>query len=199
MGEPGYKKLKSYQQSEIICDFTFDFCGKYLDQKSRTNDQMNQAARSGKQNIVEGCSASENNPKTELFLLNVARASFQELLEDYNDFLRQRNFNIWNKDNSKAIEIRNLPYKPDLSYQSYKQYINDPETAANAMLTLINQTNYLLDSQIKAVKVQMEEKGIDLESHSQKVGRILRENLKKEREFDQWIAQELDKARKKDL
>lgn len=198
MSEPSYKNLKSYQQAVIICDLTFEFSKKYINPKSRTVDQMEQAARSGKQNIVEGCAAGKHNPKTEVKLLGVARASFEELLEDYSDFLRQNNFSIWGKDDPKAIEIRNL-YKTDKSYMAYKSYMNDSEKIANAMITLINQTNFLLDRQINAVKKQKEEEGIILFPHNEKVGRILKDQEKKEKEFDEWVKKELEKNKKKDL
>lgn len=144
-----YRDLKSYQQATIIYDFTVEFCKKYINFKSRTIDQMTQAARSGKQNIVEG-SANATSEKSELKLLGVARASFEELLEDYEDFLRQNGLARWNKDSGEAREIRNLAYKSYASYKTYQSYIDNPEFAANAAICLINQTNYLLDRQIKA-------------------------------------------------
>ncbi len=87
----GYRQLKSYQVAEIIYDATVAFCGRFIDRRSRTTDQMVQATRSGKQNIVEGSQASGTSKKTELKLTDVARASLEELLQDYQDFLRQRN------------------------------------------------------------------------------------------------------------
>ena len=107
-----YKELKSFQQAAVIYDFTVEFVKCYIDPKSRTTDQMTQAARSGKQNIAEG-SANQTSEKSELKLLGVARASLAELLEDYEDFLRQRNLQQWDKDDPRALEIRRLVYRSD--------------------------------------------------------------------------------------
>lgn len=153
-----YKNLKSYQQTEIIYDFTVDFCKKYIYFSSRTIDQMTQAARSGKQNIVEATS-NPTSEKSELKLLGVARASLEELLEDYKDFLRQHDLLIWEKDHNLAHEVRQLAYKTYTSHMSYRSYIDNAETAANAMICLINQTNYLLDRQIKSVEENFIKKG----------------------------------------
>src|SRR5215213_8308587 len=96
----GYQKLLSYQKSEIVYDATVHFCGRFIDRGSRTRDQMVQAARSGKQNIIEGSMASATSKETEIKLTNVARASLEELLADYCDFLRVRDLPLWDK-NSK--------------------------------------------------------------------------------------------------
>jgi len=146
-----YRELKSYQGAVIIYDFTVQFCRFYIDPKSRTTDQMIQAARSGKQNIVEA-SMQRTSKKSELKLLGVARASLQELLEDYEDFLRQRDLKLWLKDSPNAQAIRRLIYKTDKSYLTYKPCLKNPEDAANAMICLINQVNYLLDRQIITLK-----------------------------------------------
>lgn len=108
-----YQELKSYQQAVIVYDFTYEFCKKYIKKFSRTHDQMEQAARSGKQNIVEGTSVSKTWPATELKLLGVARGSFEELLEDYKDFLREKNLEMWDKEDERAIEVRRLAYGID--------------------------------------------------------------------------------------
>lgn len=152
-----YKDLKSYQQAAIIYDFTADFCARYLDKKSRTNDQMVQAARSGKQNIAEG--SSERSEKTELHLLGIARASFQELLEDYEDFLRQRGFGKWLKDSAEAVTVRQLAYQANKSYETYKSYLNNSEMAANMAICLIHQVNFLLDRQIKSAEEKFVKEG----------------------------------------
>jgi len=144
-----YRDLKSYQSATIIYDFTVVFANRYIERGSRTRDQMVQAARSGKQNIVEG-SAERTSVKSELKLLGVARASFQELLEDYEDFLRQRSLAQWEPSSEHARAVRALPYRTDWSYQTYRTYMSSPTHAANAMLCLINQCNFLLDRQIKA-------------------------------------------------
>jgi len=120
---------------------------------------MEQAARSCKQNIVEGTQASRTSKKTELKLLGVARASLQELLEDYEDYLRQHGLKLWEKDSEKSKAVRGIPYRTDKSYQSYRSYISSPEDAANAMICLINQTNYLLDKQITALEEKFVNEG----------------------------------------
>lgn len=153
-----YTNLKSYQQAVIIHDITFNFCNKYIEKTSRTKDQMEQAARSGKQNIVEG-SSNRTSEKNELKLIGVARASFQELLEDYKDFLRQRNLKLWNKDDAQAKEIRNLSYQPNRTYSTYQVYLENPEIAANVAICLIHQVNYLLDQQIKSLEKEFVQGG----------------------------------------
>lgn len=161
----GYKKLEAYKTAAIITDGTAFFCEKYMSYKTnkshRTYDQMVQAARSGKQNIVEGSMASGTSKKTELKLIGVARASFEELLEDYQDFLRQRNLPIWGKDSAKATKIRRLAYKTNKSYTTYKTYIEsvDAETAANTLICLLHQENYLLDQLKKRLDKDFLEKG----------------------------------------
>ncbi len=102
----GYRSLKSYQMAEIIYDATVAFCERFIDKRSRTVDQMTQAARSGKQNIAEGSMASATSKKTELKLIGVARASLEELLLDFEDFLRQKGSPLWAKDHPQAIAVR---------------------------------------------------------------------------------------------
>src|SRR3989344_8993880 len=114
-----YQDLKSYQQSVIIHDFTANFCSRYVDKRSRTYDQMIQAARSGKQNIVEG-SGQKTSQRGEIKLTGVARGSLAELGEDYKDFLRQRELSIWSKDDPLAKEIRKLAYKNNRAYTTYR-------------------------------------------------------------------------------
>lgn len=158
-----YQTLKTYQNATIIYDFTVDFCNRFVipphqadksyqsNRSYRTADQMVQAARSGKQNIVEG-STERASKKTEIKLVSVSRASFQELLEDYGDFLRQRSLPLWGKDSPQAVAVRQLAYRTDKSYQTYGSYLRSPQEAANAMICLINQNNFLLDRQIKALE-----------------------------------------------
>lgn len=98
----GYRDLQSYRMAEIVYDATVVFCDRFISKASRTHDQMVQAARSGKQNIAEGCMASGTSKKTELKLIGVARASLEELLLDFEDFLRQRELPLWGKDHPKA-------------------------------------------------------------------------------------------------
>jgi restriction system protein len=113
----GYRELQSYQMAEIVYDATVVFCDRFISKRSRTHDQMVQAARSGKQNIAEGCMASGTSKKTELKLIGVARASLEELLLDFHDLLRQRELALWGKDHSKALEVRRLCYRKDRSYK----------------------------------------------------------------------------------
>jgi restriction system protein len=157
----GYQKLKSYQNAEIVYDATVKFCDKYIDRRSRTHDQMVQAARSGKQNIAEGSMASATSKKFELKLVGVARASLEELLIDYQDFLRQRELPLWDKGHAKAREIRALAYSENRSYTTYKSYVeaSSPEVAANTMISLIHQTNYLLDHLLRQLEQQFLKEG----------------------------------------
>lgn len=157
----GYRDLQSYRNAEIIYDATVAFCPLYIDRFSRTNDQMVQAARSGKQNIAEGSAASGTSKKTELKLMNVARASLEELLLDYEDFLRQHNLPLWDKDNPQAQTIRKLAYNQNRSYRTYKSYIENssPETAANTICCLIHQTNFLLNKLVKQLEAAFLEEG----------------------------------------
>jgi restriction system protein len=150
----GYRTLQSYQMSEIVYDATIVFCNRLINIRSRTHDQMVQAARSGKQNIAEGCMASGTSKKTELKLVGVARASLEELLLDFQDFLRQKNLALWAKDHPKAKEVRGLCYSKNRSYMTYKPYIEEspPEIAANTLICLIHQTNYLLDQQLRTLE-----------------------------------------------
>ena len=153
-----YRELKSFQSATIIYDFTIEFVKRYVDFKSRTKDQMEQAARSGKQNIVEAA-AERTSKKTEIRLTGVARASLEELLHDYEDFLRQRGLPKWDPDSTPAKAVRSLAYRTDKSYESYRSYLSNPEGAANAMLCLINQCNYLLDRQITALEEKFVKEG----------------------------------------
>ena len=149
-----YRELLSYQKAEVIYDLTFRFCQRFLRQGDRTIDQMVQAARSGKQNIVEGSKASVTSTETEIKLTNVARASLEELLEDYRDFLRVRDLAIWEKDSKEALFVRKLGAKPHTSYESYRTYgeTRPAKVVANIALCLIHQTNYLLDQQIRRLE-----------------------------------------------
>ncbi|MBM4457457.1 MAG: four helix bundle protein [Chloroflexi bacterium] len=102
----GYRRLRSFQTAQLVYDGTVIFCDRFIDKHSRTHDQMIQAARSGVQNIAEGSMASGTSKKTELKLTNVARASLEELLLDYEDFLRQRGLPLWAKDSPQALSVR---------------------------------------------------------------------------------------------
>ena len=149
----GYQKLKSFQMSEIVYDATVKFCERFVSKFSRTTDQMIQAARSGRQNIAEGSMASAVSKETEIKLIGVARASLEELLLDYQDYLRQNGMILWDKANTAALQVRALGSAPDRSYKSYRTYIEGTtETAANTVICLIHQTNYLLDRQLKQLE-----------------------------------------------
>lgn len=157
----GYRDLKSYQMAEIVFDATVKFCDRFIDKRSRTHDQMVQAARSGKQNIAEGCMASGTSKKTELKLVGVARASLEELLIDFQDFLRQKGLLLWGKEHSGAIAVRKLAYGKNRSYMTYKTYTEQgsAEIATNTIICLIHQTNFLLDQQLRSLEKEFLEKG----------------------------------------
>jgi len=149
-----YRELRSYQKSEVIYDLTYHFCGRFLNPRDRTVDQMVQAARSGKQNIAEGSVASGTSKEMELKLLNVARASLQEPLEDYHDFLRVRSHPPWPKDSKEALYVRKLGNKSHTTYETYLPFCETrpPETVANIAICLIHQANYLLDQQLRRLE-----------------------------------------------
>jgi len=157
----GYRNLKSYQMAEIVYDSTVAFCERFIDKRSRTYDQMVQAARSGKQNIAEGSMVSGTSRKTELKLVGVSRASLEELLLDFQDYLRQNGLPLWGKDHPIVVAIRKLAYAPNRSYTTYRTYIEDapPEVAANTIICIIHQTNYLLDQQLRYLEKQFLEEG----------------------------------------
>lgn len=182
----GYGSLRCYLLSQIVYDGTVAFCHRFIPRKYRMVEQMTQAARSGKQNLVEGSRVSGTSKKTELKLVGVARASLEELLEDYRDFLRQNGHALWTRDHEKAVYIRGLHRRPegspaqndrtdptDLSdpsdhdkgqtesYALYRPYIEDksPETAANTLVCLIHQCNYLLDRLIRRLENDFVEHG----------------------------------------
>jgi len=149
-----YRDLLSYQKAEVVYDLTFRFCGKFLREGDRTIDQMVQAARSGKQNIVEASQASGTSKEMEIKLTNVARASLEELLEDYRDFLRVRDFALWEKDSEQAQYVRKLGHESHTTYGAYRAFCETrpAEVVANIAICLIHQANYLLDRQIKRLE-----------------------------------------------
>ena len=130
------------------------FCERLLQKRDRTYDQMIQAARSGKQNILEGSQASGTSKETEIKLTNVARASLEELLEDYRDFLRVRGIEEWTKEHRYTRRLRQLNRQPNANYATFKKGIEhpDPAIAVNVMIGLIKLTNYLLDQQLKRLE-----------------------------------------------
>lgn len=157
----GYRDLQSYKMSEIVYDATVAFCNRFINIRSRTHDQMVQAARSGKQNIAEGSMASGTSRKIELKLVGIARASLEELLLDYQDFLRQRGLPLWGKEHEQAQAVRQLAHSKNRSYGTYKTYMeaSPPEIAANAAICLVHQTNYLLDQQLRALEKEFLKEG----------------------------------------
>lgn len=150
----GYKKLLSYQKAEIVYDATIYFCDHFIERRSRTHDQMVQAARSGKQNILEGSMAAGTSKETEIKLTNVARASLEELLTDYRDFLRVRGLEEWPADHPYTRRLRELNRIPDATYAAFQKGIEnpDPAIAANVIIGLIRVTSYLLDRQIRQLE-----------------------------------------------
>ena len=150
----GYESLLSFQKARIVYDGTVRFCERFLKKSDRTYDQMVQAARSGKQNILEGSEASGTSKETEIKLTGVARASLGELLEDYRDFLRLRGAEEWPKEHRYTKRLRQLNRQPGANYETFKKGIehSDPLIAANVMIGLIRLTNYLLDQQIRRLE-----------------------------------------------
>ncbi len=157
----GYRRLRSFQVASLVYDATVIFCDRFISKRSRTHDQMVQAARSGRQNIAEGSVASGTSKKFELKLTNVAKASLEELLLDYEDYLRQNRLRQWDKNDPAALAVRNR-------YRSYPaEWFEedrpegeslDPygtadavaETAANTVLCLTHQAIYLLKRQVES-------------------------------------------------
>jgi four helix bundle suffix protein len=157
----GYQKLFSFQRAEVVYDATVRFCERFLDRRDRTVDQMVQAARSGKQNIIEGSVASGTSKESEIKLTNVARASLEELLADYRDFLRTRKLRLWEKNDPRALAVRRLGPSGNATYETYATNVEkaDAETAANTIICLIHQANYLLDQQIRRLEQAFLEEG----------------------------------------
>ena len=171
----GYRELRSFQVTTVIYDATVSFCDRFVDKRSRTHDQMVQAARSGRQNIAEGSRASATSSQTELRLVNVARASLDELLLDFEDFLRQRGKRQWKKDDPEARQVRAVGARRDRTdrsdptdrtdpaahWRAYARWLeaSDPAVVANAVICLIHQANYLLDQQIAALERQFVQGG----------------------------------------
>ena len=154
----GYHRLRTFQCARLIYDATVVFCSRFVDRHSRTNDQMVQAARSGVQNIAEGSMASATSKKTEMKLTAVARASLEELLLDYEDFLRQHGKVPWAKESREALAVRRIlaewTGQPDSAStgNNSDKYLKSSEsvTAANSLICLIHQTTFLLRRQLRA-------------------------------------------------
>lgn len=145
----GFRKLRSFQVAQQVYDGTVYFCNRFIDKRSRTHDQMVQAARSGVQNIAEGSLAAATSKKMELKLTGVARASLGELLLDYEDYLRQRGMKQWTKDHPKALKVRSA--RPETVNWTLFGDRTDEELA-NILICLINQASYLLWRQIERLE-----------------------------------------------
>ncbi len=173
----GYRNLKSFQVAEILYDGTVLFCNRNISRRSRTHDQMVQAARSGRQNIAEGSMASATSKKTELKLTNVAKASQEELLLDFEDFLRQRKLQQWGKNDPEALAVRKKHHSfprewfetsdlSDRSDLSDKERLDPygianatPEVAANTLICLANQGIFLLKRQVERLERDFVDEG----------------------------------------
>ena len=148
-----YRNLRVYQVSEMIYDITFYFCQKYLQKGDRTVDQMVQAARSGKQNIAEGNQAAATSSETEIKLTNVAKASLEELLDDYEDYLRVRGLQQWGQLHPRYEAMREYARSNQIKkdYASQIQKMNDEEIA-NLCITLIHQAMYMLHKLLETMQ-----------------------------------------------
>ena len=155
-----YRKLRVYQIAEIIYDVTFIFTQRFLSKGDRTIDQMIQAARSGKQNIIEGCAASATSAKTEIKLVNVAKASLRELLEDYEDYLKTRHHRQWEKGSIEYEAMRRMGREHNEA-EYFLDFISTrpAETIANMVIILINQADYLLFRQLERLEKDFIENG----------------------------------------
>ncbi len=156
-----YHTLLSFQKAEVVYDITFRFAHKYLSKGDRTIDQMIQSARSGKQNILEGSKAAQTSKEMEIKLTNVGRASLEELLADYRDFLRVRDLVTWDKDSKEARFVRRLGCRTPQTFEVYREFMDTrpPEVMANIAVCLIHQTNYLIDQQLKTLEKEFVEQG----------------------------------------
>ncbi len=135
-----YRELLSYQKAEVVYDITFRFAHKHLNRSDRTVDQMIQAARSGKQNIMEGCKAAPTSKETELKLTNVARASLEELLGDFGDYLRVRDLTKWDNDSREAQYVRRLGRKSSQTFEDYREFI---ETRRQQLLLTLPSVSFI--------------------------------------------------------
>jgi four helix bundle suffix protein len=150
----GYRNLKTFQLARLIFDITTRFCDRFIPQRSRTHDQMVQAARSGVQNIAEGSQVSGTSKKTELKLTNAARASLEELKLDYEDFLRQRQLPIWDYKDLRRKELIKLRLNTADQFALWVKQLEQrkqgtiEEIAANGVLTILAVTCILLDRQL---------------------------------------------------
>lgn len=164
----GYRNLRVYRLSEIIYDLSIIFAGQYIRQGSRTRDQIEQAARSGKQNIAEGSTAATTSSETEIKLTNVAKASLEELLLDYEDYLRQNNLPQWDKNNPRTLKLREYLKSQDFM-DNPTEFVSkmNSEEFCNMCITLINQATYMLRHLIDKQQDQFLQEGGIREQMSQ--------------------------------
>ncbi|MDP1835411.1 MAG: four helix bundle suffix domain-containing protein [Chlamydiales bacterium] len=157
----GYQQLLSYQKSEIVYDATVYFTNRFFFKKDRTVDQMVQAARSGKQNIAEASVASGTSKEFEVKLTNVARASLEEILIDYRDFLRSHGLSEWDINHPYTQRLRDLNQLRDGNYETFRKGIENPlpEICVNVIIGLIKVTCYLLDKQIRRLEAEFLREG----------------------------------------
>lgn len=156
----GYRRLRAFQLAEALCDLTAFFVKRFIPRGSRTCDQMEQAARSGKQNIAEGSAASATSKETEIKLTNVAKASLEELLLDYEDYLRQNSLPLWDKDHPRTMQLRNFLRSDDFMASPTRlaeRY--SAEEYCNLCISLIHQTTYLLRRLLEKQQQQFLETG----------------------------------------
>lgn len=156
-----YQDLLSFQKAEVIYDITFRVAHKFLAKGDRTIDQMIQAARSGKKNILEGAKASVTSSEMELKLTGVARASLEEVLDDYRDFVRARDLRLWEKDSKEARYVRRPGSRQPQTFELYRELVETrpPAVIANMAICLIHHANYLLDQQIRRLEQDFVAKG----------------------------------------
>ena len=155
-----YKNLIAYQKAECVYDVTFYFAHHFLEKGDRTIDQMVQAARSGKQNIAEGAAAGNTSKETEIKLTNVAKASLQELLVDYEDFLRVRGLKQWQPNDTRLAQAkRACAAHNDSEFYRAALPERSAETIANIAITLIHQTDWLLNKLIEKLEIQFVKNG----------------------------------------
>jgi len=180
----GYQNLIAYQLAVVIYDLNHKFCRQFI-KSPRTKEQMEQASRSGKQNIVEA--SLEKSLKMNIKLTGVARGSFGELLEGYKDFLRVRDLPIWDKDDQRVLEIRQMRIGMNgtnetnlVNEANWSFWTNEPERFANLMITLISKENYLLDQMVRS----LEEKFVKQGGYSENLTK--KRLLERKKQFSRW-------------
>jgi restriction system protein len=156
----GFRKWPAYRCAEVVYDATVRFCERFI-KDFRLRDQMVHAARSGKQNIAEGSMIAGVSRRSELRLIGFARGSLKELQLDYEDFLRQRGMQDWDRAHPTKSELRRIAYSRDKSYNAYKKYVEEgsAELAANTIICLIHQTMFLLAKLLQKLEEQFLARG----------------------------------------